>query len=226
MLSAPKTKLTLGEISFFEGKTPKANWAGFIYRVNYTDKDSKVTGSKIYHRLIHNPAAFIADHAQKVVSILYWTDKDHKKTFVPSIMNCAPTMAFLPKVAMLRLSKFSTADWVEKTATNKGGFDVLYETRGVLYHELTHGYQLEPKGCGSYRRGDEFFAFIEGVADAVRYEAGFSLLPIAAPVETGMDGYQTTGFFLQWLTNKDADFIRKFNKSAGELNPPGASMLP
>lgn len=219
--SAPKTKLTLGEISFAEGKTPKANWAGFIYpKVNYTDKDNKVTGSKIYHRLIHNPAAFIADHAQKVVSILYWTDKDHKKDIRTINYELRPDNGISAKGGDAPLIEiFYSADWVEKTATNKGDFDVLYETRGVLYHELTHGYQLEPKGCGSYRRGDEFFAFIEGVADAVRYEAGFFPVTNRRPGGNWMDGYQTTGFFLQWLTNKDVDFIRKFNKSAGELNP-------
>lgn len=219
--SAPKTKLTLGEVSFFEGKTPKANWAGFIYpKVNYTDKDSKVNGSKIYHRLIHDPAAFIADHAQKVVSILYWTDKDHKKDIRTINYELRPDKGISAKGGDAPLIEiFYSADWVEKTATNKGDFDVLYETRGVLYHELTHGYQLEPKGCGSYRRGDEFFAFIEGVADAVRYEAGFFPVTNRRPGGNWMDGYQTTGFFLQWLTNKDADFIRKFNKSAGELNP-------
>lgn len=219
--SAPKTKLTLGEISFAEGKTPKADWAGFIYpKVNYTDKDNKVTGSKIYHRLIHNPAAFIADHAQKVVSILYWTDKDHKKDIRTINYELRPDNGISAKGGDAPIIEiFYSADWVEKTATNKGDFDVLYETRGVLYHELTHGYQLEPKGCGSYRRGDEFFAFIEGVADAVRYEAGFFPVTNRRPGGNWMDGYQTTGFFLQWLTNKDVDFIRKFNKSAGELNP-------
>ena len=34
-----------------------------------------------------------------------------------------------------------------------------------------------------------------------------------------MDGYQTTGFILQWLTSKDKDFLRKFNKSALEVIP-------
>jgi hypothetical protein len=31
------------------------------------------------------------------------------------------------------------------------------------------------------------------------------------------DGYQRTGYFLDWLTTKDADFLRKFNKSTLEV---------
>jgi hypothetical protein len=34
-----------------------------------------------------------------------------------------------------------------------------------------------------------------------------------------MDGYQTTGFFLQWLTCKDPDFLRKFNYSTRVVIP-------
>lgn len=34
-----------------------------------------------------------------------------------------------------------------------------------------------------------------------------------------MDGYRTTGFFLDWLTSKDPDFIRKFNKTGFDINP-------
>ena len=28
-----------------------------------------------------------------------------------------------------------------------------------------------------------------------------------------MDGYRTTGFFIQWLTTKDPDAIRKFHET-------------
>lgn len=219
--SAAKSKLALAEISFYTGKSPVANWKGFVYpKVNFVDKDPKANGSVIYNKLIHNPTAFISDHAQKVVSILYWTDKDHKKDIRTINYELRPDKGISAKGGDAPIINiFYSADWVEKTANNKGDFDVLYETRGVLYHELTHGYQLEPKGCGKYRRGDEFFAFIEGVADAVRYEAGFFPVTNRKPGGNWMDGYQTTGFFLQWLTAKDADFIRKFNKSAGELNP-------
>ena len=119
-----------------------------------------------------------------------------------------------------------------------------YETRGVLYHELTHGFQLEPQGIGSYGTNKTFWAMIEGVADAVRYlNGGFTLedrpkggvmspfpsgtektggawLSSARVVRHYMDGYRTTGFFLAWLTQtKNPDFLRKFNRSTLEVIP-------
>ena len=48
----------------------------------------------------------------------------------------------------------------------------FFETRGVLLHELTHAYQLEPQGIGSYGTNRVFWAFIEGMADAVRVANG------------------------------------------------------
>ena len=49
---------------------------------------------------------------------------------------------------------------------------LFFETRGVLLHELTHAYQLEPQGIGSYGTNRVFWAFIEGMADAVRVANG------------------------------------------------------
>ena len=65
---------------------------------------------------------------------------------------------------------FYSSRWVEKSEDSQGDDKVLYETRGVLYHELTHAYQLEPQGIGGYKPGTEFWVFIEGMADAVRYQ--------------------------------------------------------
>ena len=69
-----------------------------------------------------------------------------------------------------------------------------YETRGVLYHELTHGFQLEPQGIGSYGTNKTFWAMIEGVADAVRYLNGGFTLEDRPKGGHYMDGYQEPGF--------------------------------
>lgn len=215
------SKIAIAEFSLNDTKSPLTGWENFTYpNVKFTDKDISVAGSQIYKRLINDPEKFIRDHAQKVASILYWTDKNK----IPDIRilnyELRPDKGISAKGGDApEIDIFYSADWVEKTAKNKGDFDVLYETRGVLYHELTHGYQYSPKGCGTYRRGDEYFAFIEGLADAVRYEAGFFPVTNRSPGGNWMDGYQTTGFFLQWLTTKDPDFIRKFNRSAIEIDP-------
>ena len=58
---------------------------------------------------------------------------------------------------------------------------LFFETRGVLLHELTHAYQLEPQGIGSYGTNRVFWAFIEGMADAVRVANGGFDGPNARP---------------------------------------------
>ena len=110
--------------------------------------------------------------------------------------------------------------WIEKSFANNDTAKVDYETRGVLYHELTHGFQLEPQGIGSYGTNKTFWAMIEGVADAVRYLNGGFTLEDRPKGGHYMDGYRTTGFFLAWLTQtKNPDFLRKFNRSTLEVIP-------
>lgn len=59
---------------------------------------------------------------------------------------------------------------IEKSA-NESLYKLDFETRGVLFHELVHAYQFEPKGIGSYSTNKTFWACIEGLADAVRAQA-------------------------------------------------------
>ena len=59
-----------------------------------------------------------------------------------------------------------------------------------------------------------FWASIEGLADAVRAQAGYFDMSTRKPGGNWMDGYRTTGFFIQWLTTKDPDAIRKFHETA------------
>ena len=61
---------------------------------------------------------------------------------------------------------------IEKSA-NESLYKLDFETRGVLFHELVHAYQFEPKGIGSYSTNKTFWACIEGLADAVRAQAGY-----------------------------------------------------
>lgn len=71
-----------------------------------------------------------------------------------------------------------------------------FETRGVLLHELTHAYQLEPQGIGSYGTNKVFWAFIEGMADAVRIaNGGFHGENDRPKGGNYMDGYRCAGYF-------------------------------
>lgn len=106
---------------------------------------------------------------------------------------------------------------IEKSA-NESLYKLDFETRGVLFHELVHAYQFEPKGIGSYSTNKTFWACIEGLADAVRAQAGYFDMSTRKPGGNWMDGYRTTGFFIQWLTTKDPDAIRKFHETVRDLD--------
>ncbi|MFV0398080.1 MAG: basic secretory protein-like protein [Bacteroidales bacterium] len=89
---------------------------------------------------------------------------------------------------------------------------------GMLTHELTHAFQLEPKGCGRYDGKSEFWAFIEGMADAMRYLSGDKEWKKPKPGGTYLSGYETTGFFLIYLQDRfDPHFVMKFHETAAKL---------
>ena len=97
--------------------------------------------------------------------------------------------------------------------------ELIAEITGVLYHELTHGYQYSPKGAGAYARGTDFFGFLEGIADYVRLNAGYSSYDYRKPGGHWNDGYKTSAFFIDWLQSKDQDFVYKLNQSAKTYVP-------
>ena len=195
---------------------------GFRFpEVDFRNHAGHTEGWKIYRAIVPDPAAFIQQHAKWVVETLYWTVTDEN---IPAIEKITYTFEDKEGISakgggVPDIHIFYSSRWVEQSHRNDGADKVLFETRGVLYHELTHGYQAEPRGCGVYRQGDQFWVFIEGVADAVRAINGFFDMSTRKPGGHWMDGYRTTGFFLQWLTIRDMDFLRKFNRSAFDIDP-------
>ncbi len=199
----------------------------FVFpQVNFENKAANTRGWAIYDSIIPNPVPFIQQHAKWVAETLYWSDSDN----IPRLekinysfedkKGISAKSGDIPEVGI-----FYSSQWVERSMKDIGPKKVLYETRGVLYHELTHAYQGKPKGAGGYsppsgdRKGTEYWVFTEGLADAVRTYNGFFDFSSRNPGGSWMDGYRTTGFFLHWLTMKDPDFLRKFNKTAFDINP-------
>lgn len=200
-------------------KNLKAGWENFKYpKVNFESLDPDTEGSKIYHELVQNPDEYVKYHTQKVVEILYFSDKDS----IVDVQQIDYTLKDYEGVSAKggnspRINIVYSTQHIEKSA-KESLYKLDFETRGVLYHELTHGYQYEPKGIGNYGNNKTFWACIEGIADAVRAEAGLFDMSTRKPGGNWMDGYRTTGFFIQWLTTKDPDAIRKFHRTATELD--------
>ncbi|KAL5534031.1 hypothetical protein ACEPAG_491 [Sanghuangporus baumii] len=84
---------------------------------------------------------------------------------------------------------------------------VKEETMGVLVHEMVHCFQCNGKGsCPG--------GLIEGIADYVRLKTGLSPPHWRKGGNRWDEGYQTTGYFLEWIEDvKGSDFVRRLNGS-------------
>jgi hypothetical protein len=207
---------------FSNCKSSEKDWDNyFTGNVHFEDKAAGTEGSKIYAAIIPDPAAYIRESALQVLKTLYFSPKDS----IPQIETIRYTLRDYDGISAKSgsgkfISIVYSTRWIERNFVNNDTARLDYETKGVLYHELTHAYQLEPQGCGTYSDGGEFWTFIEGVADAVRVANGCFRPKDRPKGGNYMDGYRTTGFFLYWLSQKkDPDFIRKFNRSALEVIP-------
>ncbi len=203
-----------------EKKWRKYNPGEVIFR----DKSPESEGAKIYHAIIPEPTPYIQENARRVLQTLYWGPKDKN---IPKLERIFYTIEEYDGIS----EKYGHGDhvgirystkWIERSFAGQDTMRLDYETRGVLYHELTHAYQLEPKNCGSYSDGGEYWCFIEGMADAVRVACGCFEQNFQSHdrprADTWRKGYRVAGYFLYWLQlNKDKNFLRKFNRSAAEL---------
>jgi hypothetical protein len=186
--------------------------------VKFEVLDPQTKGAGLYEQLVQNPDDYIRHHALKVAQILFHSDKDTMNRVeqisyqIKDYEGISAKSGQPPVISIVYSTKH-----IEHSAL-ESMYKLDYETRGVLFHELVHAYQFEPKGIGTYSTNKEFWACIEGLADAVRTEAGFfDVEDSRHPGGHWLDGYRTTGFFLQWLTTKDPDAIRKFHLTVRDL---------
>lgn len=198
-------------------------WDGYnVGTIHFVDKAPDTEGSRIYKALIPNPKEYIATQARAVLNTLYWGPQD---SIVP-VNNLYYSLEDIDGISAKgggngEITVFYSTRHVERSFVKKDTAKVDFETRGVLYHELTHAYQLEPQGIGSYGTNKVFWSFVEGMADAVRVANGGFHGEADRPKGGNFDdGYRTTGYFLVWVRDhKDPDFLRKFNRTALEVIP-------
>ena len=115
-------------------------------KVIFTDKDKVSNGAKIYHKIIPNPEAFIQTQAKQVLNTLYYSPKDS----IPPVYTIDYTIENADGISAKGGDHGNINIWystrhVERSFNNNDTAKVLYETAGVLFHELTHAYQLEPQ---------------------------------------------------------------------------------
>ena len=209
--------LAVGIDHFGDSVAPE--WTDFIYpEVNFTSLNPETEGARLYSQLVPDPESFIREHCLKVAQILFWSASDpmnHVGKIKYQLKDYDGISA--KEGTPAETTVYFSTKHVEKSAS-RSMFRLDFETRGVLFHELVHAYQFEPKGIGTYSTNKEFWACIEGLADAVRAESGYFDMSTRKPGGNWLDGYRTTGFFIQWLTQKDPDAIRKFHLSVRDLD--------
>jgi hypothetical protein len=202
-------------------KTDK-KWNAHLQKINFVDEAPQSSGSKIYHALIPNPDAYIRSVAREVMRTLYFSPDDS----IP-MLNTLDYVIHEDKGISAKdggnghVKIFYSTNHVEKSFANNDTAKVDFETRGVLLHELTHAFQLEPQGIGAYGQNPVVWQLIEGTADAVRVAAGGFHGEAARPKGGSYtDGYRHVGYFFNWVReHKDKDFIRKMNQTCLKVVP-------
>lgn len=199
-----------------------AKWKQFrLPKVNLIFNNPDSEGSQIYKAIVPDCEELVNIASRKVLDCLY---EDPDNSVIPHqdemdyVLENYDGVSY--NVGQGRRIVLSN-QYLAKYYRTFGAEAMIKENIGILSHELTHSYELQPQGCGGYQDGTVYHAFIEGVADAVRVLCGG--FPNEDDRPTGghyMNSYRYTGFFLAWLVkNKDENFLRKFNMSAHYINP-------
>lgn len=190
-----------------------SQWEDYVApNIEFIDKDGGSTaGSQIYHDLIPEPETFIQEACLDVCKVLYdsYSEVPVLRDITYSIEDYDGISGKWGSRPHIYIS-YSTR-WIKRTWDNSGGDPAatLYETKGVLYHELVHGYQYDGNHIPSHA--------IEGIADAVRIALNYIPYSNRSPGGSYTDSYQRTGFFLDWLNQEKFpayNFLRRFNQTA------------
>lgn len=205
------------------------DWSSFIYpSVNLTSVNTSNPGYIKYINLakmkgFNSIEDFVRSCCLVIAKELYYTvneANEHNLRTINYKLNEGGALSYkggsIPTIEigfdMNYLNTFS------QTHSDVVSADEIY---GVLCHELCHGYQRGPLNAGAYAAGTEYFGFLEGTADLARLLTG-GFNPRRYPRVGGhwTDGYNTTAFFYQWITNtKSATFLKDLNRTALTINP-------
>ncbi|WP_249348603.1 basic secretory protein-like protein [Pseudoalteromonas citrea] len=197
--------------------------------VDFVDLNPETQGSQLLRRIIQDPAAHMAQRCIDVAQVLYKDPiesnrfkklrfelraKDHwGKEFVAYKMGEDGSGEMTIVVSTTHLERLYREGGNSDTA-------IADEIDGILFHEVTHGYNNSPLTHDSYGDGQAYWAFTEGLADGVRIGAGFhkTRQPNVNDPKKWLGGYTTTGFFFHYVQSRvDNQFIYKFNKAAKDM---------
>ncbi|MBR4434049.1 MAG: GH92 family glycosyl hydrolase, partial [Bacteroidaceae bacterium] len=198
-------------------------WDKHLLDIRFIDQSPESEGAKIYHTLIPDPDPYIRSVAREVMRCLYYKPTDS----IPMLRRLDYIIRSDRGISAKGggggyVNIFYSTDHVARSFAGGDTARVDFETRGVLLHELTHAFQLEPQGIGPYGGPNKaVWEIIEGTADAVRVACGgFHGEPDRPKGGSYHDGYRYIGYFFNWVREtKEPDFIRKMNHSCLTVVP-------
>lgn len=208
--------LIIGIIGFnCSKKNPASNeptdiWDDFNYpNITYTNEDSLGKG-EYFTAIFGSPGETLKELVLGVCKQLYKDPAEPPQVVqISLIIKDFDGVAYASGSSTNKTITFSSNYLKQKMDQGKSASEITFELKGVFTHELTHVYQFS---CEYQNDG---WSLIEGVADAVRYLAGYDLLSRRHTGGTWIDGYTSTGFFIVWLQeNKDNEFLYKLNMYA------------
>jgi hypothetical protein len=198
-------------------------------QVDFIDMNPETQGSQLVNRILGNPSQHMAQRCIDVAKVLYTDPSEssrfHSLRFELRAKDFAGNDFVAYKVGTDGSGEMTIAvstSHLENLYRDGGNSDsaIQDEIDGILFHELTHGYNNSPLTTDQYGNGGPFWAYTEGIADAVRIGAGFhkTRQPDVNNPRKWLGGYTTSGFFLHYVSEKiDPEFLLKFNQSAKDL---------
>ncbi|NQZ06198.1 MAG: discoidin domain-containing protein [Algicola sp.] len=198
-------------------------------QVDFVDMNPETQGSQLLKRIFPDAAGHMAQRCIDVAKILYRDSSEssrfHKLRFELRAKDAWGNDFVAYKTGQDGSGEMTIAvstSHLEKLYRDGGNSDAAIrdEIDGILFHEVTHGYNNSPLTTDGYPDGGPYWAYTEGLADGVRINAGFhkTRQPDVNGSRKWLGGYTTTGFFLHYVNEKiDPEFLHKFNAAAKDL---------
>lgn len=212
------TLVKQGSVKIWDPNNP---WAGFPQpTVSFSKTLPEHTGQKALEQVMPDLEAVIHDISEEIAKLLFNDITEinvfNSIEFITGEYDFPAAKAGSDEDMILMFDLNHLAN-----IAAQGDEALRDEVIGVLWHELTHGYNNSPNS-GSYQEGDEYHTYLESLANYIRIQAGYlegHRQNIRWVDDWNEDAYNQTSFFLEWVTNtnRNTDFVRLFNKAAGEL---------
>ncbi|MFC3032056.1 basic secretory protein-like protein [Pseudoalteromonas fenneropenaei] len=197
--------------------------------VEFIDVNPETQGSQLVRRILGDPASHMANRCVDVAQILY-RDATESNRFQKLRFELRAKDHWGNEFVAYKMGADGSGEMTIVVSTThleniyrQGGNSdstISNEIDGILFHEVTHGYNNTPLTHDKYGDGQANWAYTEGLADAVRILAGYhkTRSPDVNNPKKWLSGYTTTGFFLHYVQSRiDNQFVFKFNKAARDL---------